>query len=104
MDTHPFVANQIAISPFLGGEISRLLLHTMYAQPILNVLCKHADLRFIACGTLLPYAGRRTDFRDKNRELFSGQLFSGELFSGAALLPENFVPINVCGVDSFSPN
>ena len=47
------------------------------------------------------YAGRRTDFRDKNRELFSGELFSGELFSG---LPENFVPINVCGVDSFSPN
>ena len=26
------------------------------------------------------YAGRRTDFRDKNRELFSGELFSGELF------------------------
>ena len=49
-------------------------------------------------------AGRRTDFRDQNRELFSGELFSGELFSGAALLPENFVPINVCGVDSFSPN
>ena len=50
------------------------------------------------------HAGRRTDLRDKNRELFSGELFSGELFSGAALLPENFVPINVCGVDSFSPN
>ena len=50
------------------------------------------------------YAGRRTDFRDKNRELFSGELFSGDLFSGAALLPENFVLINVCGVDSFSPN
>ena len=49
-------------------------------------------------------AGRRTDFRDKNRELFSGEFFCGELFSGAALLPENFVPINVCGVDSFSPN
>ena len=31
-----------------------------------------------------PYAGRRTDFRDKNRELFSGELFSGE-----ELLPEN---------------
>jgi len=29
-------------------------------------------------------AGRRTDFRDKNRELFSGELFSGE-----ELLPEN---------------
>ena len=27
-----------------------------------------------------------------------------QIFSGAALLPENFVPINVCGVDSFSPN
>ena len=52
----------------------------------------------------VSYAGRRTDFRDNNRELFSGELFSGELFSGAALLPENFVPINVCGVDSFSPN
>ena len=49
-------------------------------------------------------AGRRTDFRDKNRELFSGELFSGEIFSGAVLLSENFVPINVCGVDSFSPN
>ena len=43
-------------------------------------------------------AGRRTDFRDKNRELFFGELFSGELFSGAALLPENFVPINVRGL------
>jgi len=43
-------------------------------------------------------------FETKNRELFSGELFSGELLSGAALLPENFVPINVCGVDSFSPN
>jgi len=31
-----------------------------------------------------PYAGRRTDFRDKNLELFSGELFSGE-----ELLPEN---------------
>jgi len=49
-------------------------------------------------------AGRRTDFREQTREVFSGELFSGELFSGAALLPENFVPINVCGVDSFSPN
>jgi len=29
-------------------------------------------------------AGRRTNFRDKNRELFSGELFSGE-----ELLPEN---------------
>ena len=58
-----------------------------------------------ACRKLFQlYAGRRTDFRDKNRELFSGELFSGDLFSGAALLPENFVPINVCGVDSFSPN
>jgi len=38
-------------------------------------------------------AGRRTDFRDKIRELFSGELFSGELFSGAALLPENVVPV-----------
>ena len=37
-------------------------------------------------------AGRRTDFRDKNRELLSGELFSG--VSGTALLPENFVPIN----------
>ena len=53
---------------------------------------------------MFPYAGRRTDFRDKNRELFSGELFSGELFSGVALLPENFVPINVCAMDSFSPN
>jgi len=33
---------------------------------------------------LKTYAGRRTDFRDKNRELFSGELFSGE-----ELLPEN---------------
>ena len=31
-----------------------------------------------------PHAGRRTDFRDKNRELFSGELFSAE-----ELLPEN---------------
>ena len=30
------------------------------------------------------HVGRRTDFRDKNRELFSGELFSGE-----ELLPEN---------------
>ena len=45
---------------------------------------------------IITNAGRRTDFRDKNRELFSG-----ELFSGAALLPVNFVAINVCGVDHF---
>ena len=66
-----------------------------------------ARARTYACMSIVreeSHAGRRTDFRDKNRELFSGELFSGELFSGAALLPENFVPINVCGVDSFSPN
>ena len=33
---------------------------------------------------VLINAGRRTDFRDKNRELFSGELFSGE-----ELLPEH---------------
>ena len=32
------------------------------------------------------YAGRRTNSRDKNRELFSGELFSGE-----ELLPEKSV-------------
>jgi len=35
-------------------------------------------------GKIATYAGRRTDFGDKNRELFSGELFSGE-----ELLPEN---------------
>ena len=33
-----------------------------------------------------PHAGRRTDFRDKNRAIFSGELFSGE-----ELLPEKAV-------------
>ena len=34
----------------------------------------------------VPYAGRRTDFRDKNRAIFSEELFSGE-----ELLPEKAV-------------
>jgi len=42
----------------------------------------------VACSgtvsTQYCYAGRRTDFRDKNRAMFSGELFSGE-----ELLPEN---------------
>jgi len=33
-----------------------------------------------------PHAGRRTDFRDKNRAIFSGELFPGE-----ELLPEKAV-------------
>jgi len=35
---------------------------------------------------LVAYAGRRTDFGDKNRAIFSGELFSGE-----ELLPEKAV-------------
>ena len=37
-------------------------------------------------------AGRRTDFRDKNRELFSGELFSGEEFLQQHYCPRTFFP------------
>ena len=42
------------------------------------------------------HAGRRTDFRDKNRELFSGELFSGEEFLPISKYPKNlFTPKNL---------
>ena len=50
------------------------------------------------------YAGSRTDFWDQKSSDFSGQIFSGEEFLEQHYCPYNFVPINVCGVDSFSPN
>jgi len=45
---------------------------------------RELDYSLEAYPHVLYYAGRRTNFRDKNRELFSGELFSGE-----ELLPEN---------------
>jgi len=44
---------------------------------------------------LTPVAGLIFETKIESFFLESFFLFSGELFSGAALLPENFVPINV---------
>ena len=53
-----------------------------YGNTLVNCLVG-MDKSFI---NFQPNAGRRTDFRDKNRELFPGELFSGE-----ELLPEKSV-------------
>ena len=49
------------------------------------------------------YAGRRTIFETKIESFFLESFFL-ESFFLEQLMPEKFVPINVCGVDSFSPN
>ena len=51
---------------------------------------------------ITPVAGLM--FETKNRAIFSGELFSGEELLEQHYCPYNFVHINVCGVDSFSPN
>ena len=77
---------------------------TKYTKPAPNPVPTTNDigLKINSATGVTPVAG--LIFETKNRAIFSGELFSGEEFLEKHYCPYNFVPINVCGVDSFSPN